>query len=133
MITNTNGFLNDILTEILDRPRYREEKQDLDRIEQQLKDDVDKYSNILDQKKARLSDFQESRKKAEEEQLREQQRQANRIQYQILEDQIELRVPRFKLVKMVESLAKALKDSPEAKTYKVTINLQFKCVKVLSV
>ena len=123
MITNTNGFLNDILTEILDRPRYREEKQDLDRIEQQLKDDVDKYSNILDQKKARLSDFQESRKKAEEEQLREQQRQANRIQYQILEDQIELRVPRFKLVKMVESLAKALKDSPEAKTYKVTINL----------
>lgn len=123
MITNTNGFLNDILTEILDRPRYREEKQDLDSIEQQLKDDVDKYSNILDQKKARLSDFQESRRKAEEEQLREQQRQANRIQYQILEDQIELLVPRFKLVKMVESLAKALKDSPDAKTYKVTINL----------
>lgn len=123
MITNTNGFLNDILTEILDRPRYREEKQDLDSIEQQLKDDVDKYTNILDQKKARLSDFQESRKKAEEEQLREQQRQANRIQYQILEDQIELRVPRFKLIKMVESLAKALKDSPDAKTYKVTINL----------
>lgn len=49
--------------------------------------------------------------------------QKNKIRYVADDEKIEMLIPREKIVKMISNLTKAINDNPDAKTYKLTINL----------
>lgn len=64
---------------------------------------------------------------AEQKELEEAERllesQKNKIRYVADDEKIEMLIPREKIVKMISNLTKAINDNPDAKTYKLTINL----------
>lgn len=70
-------------------------------------------------RKARIAEEQKALEEAE----REYEAQKNKIRYSADDSKIEMLVPREKMIKMIKGLTKAIQENPDAKTYKVTINL----------
>lgn len=71
------------------------------------------------ERKARIAAEQKELEEAEK--LLESQK--NKIKYVADDEKIEMLIPREKIVKMISNLTKAINDNPDAKTYKLTINL----------
>ena len=116
-----NPFYDDLLGSIfggLPRPRY----SDTPVVRRPAPPSPPPARNLEEEiaaRKARIAEEQRALEEAEKAYAEER----KKIRYNADDTKIEMLVPRDKMIKMIQGLTEAIKNNPDANTYKVTINL----------
>ena len=119
-----NGFgfydIGDLLNRYI--PKYDSPKEKW-QIHQRPEPSAPQPATSLEEEIARRKARMEEDQRAIEAAEKELEKQKNKIRYVADKEKIEMLIPREKIVKMISNLTKAINDNPDAKTYKLTINL----------